>query len=130
MQTESITVHSTYNDILLPSIHLRQLLLLNQISEDVIKSCEAVLNELLTKIIEFAYNGDAHQLITVNLACNRSGVYIETQHEGKPFELDRRNLVDSSQLESVLQGSEAKDFDEVWYELEMGKNIWQLVKYT
>jgi hypothetical protein len=130
MQTESITVHSTYNDILLPSVHLRQLLSLNQISEDVIKSCEAVLNELLTRIIEFAYNGDAHQLITVNLACNRSGVYIETQHEGKPFGFGRQNLVDSSQLESVLQGSEAKDLDEVWYELEMGKNIWQLVKYT
>ena len=134
MQTESITIHATPNDILLPAVHLRELLVLNQVSEEIIKSCETALSELLKEIVEHAYHGDAHQLITVSIAYNGSGVYIETQDEGTPVEFAVSKVIAAKNLEPATQTSELnplqKDMlDEVWHEIDMGKNIWQLVKY-
>src|SRR5690606_10193757 len=132
MQTESITIHATYDDILLPAVHLRELLAANQVAEEIIKSCEKALNELLKQIVDHAYNGDTNQLITVNISCNKSGVYIETQDEGKPIETSvnklnpAKNLQPASQEPSPVQEDM---IDEIWYELDTGKNIWQLVKY-
>ena len=134
MQTESITIHATYQDILLPSVHLRELLMMNHVSEEIIKSCETALNELLKKIVDDACNGDAHQLITVNISYNGSGVYIETQDDGIPVEFAANTVIAAKNLQPASHDDEAvlaqKDMlDEVWYEVDMGKNIWQLVKY-
>ena len=133
MQTESITIHATYEDILLPSAHLRELLTMNHISEEIIQSCETALNKLLQNIVEHSYNKDAQKIITVSIAYNNSGVYIETQDEGMPVEFAVNKVIEAKNLQPALYDEEAiaqKDMlDEVWYEVDMGKNIWQLIKY-
>ena len=133
MQTESITIHATQDDILLPSAHLRELLSVNHISDEIIKSCETALSKLLKKIVENAYNGDPQKIITVRITYNNSAVYIETQDEGKPIETAVGNLIPAKNLQpaSHNEATPAQNdmLDEVWYELDTGKNIWQLVKY-
>ncbi|MBL8092051.1 MAG: hypothetical protein JNJ43_17070, partial [Anaerolineales bacterium] len=61
MQTESITIHATDTDILLPTTHLRELLMANHVSEEIIKSCETALTDLLKKIVVDAYHNDEQQ---------------------------------------------------------------------
>jgi|SRR5688572_11636397 hypothetical protein len=131
MQTESIIIHATHQDILLPSAHLRELLMMNHVSEEIIKSCETALNDLLKKIVDDALHGDAHQLITVNISYNGSGVYIETQDEGIPVEVPANKVIAAKNLQPASEENEPPKniLDEVWYEVDMGKNIWQLVKY-
>lgn len=134
MQTESITIHATYDDILLPAAHLREILMAQCISEEIIKSCEEALNKLLRNIVEYAYHKDEQQLITVSITYNDSGVYIETQDEGAPIEFSINKVIEAKNLqpasETEEQAADKKDIlDEVWYEVDMGKNIWQLVKY-
>ncbi|MFN3492244.1 MAG: hypothetical protein ACK40V_08500, partial [Anaerolineales bacterium] len=87
MQTESITIHATDTDILLPTAHLRELLTANQVPEEIIKSCETALADLLKKIVADGYRNDERQLITVNISYNGKGVYIETQDEGIPSDI-------------------------------------------
>jgi len=137
MQTESITIHATDNDILLPTTHLRELLMANHVSEEIIKSCETALADLLKKIVVDAYHNDEQQLITVNISYNGKGVYIETQDEGSPSEIPVHNVIMAKNLlppeseNEVDTQTKTKQsiLDEVWYEVDMGKNIWQLVKY-
>jgi anti-sigma regulatory factor (Ser/Thr protein kinase) len=134
MQSESIIIHATQNDILLPTVHLREMLTVNQVSEEVIKSCESALNELLKNIVDHACEEKEHQLITVSIAYNNSGVYIETQDEGIPVNFAISKLISAKNLEPTLQTPETNHppkniLDEIWYEIDMGKNIWQLVKY-
>jgi anti-sigma regulatory factor (Ser/Thr protein kinase) len=139
MQTESITIHATNTDILLPTTHLRELLTANHVSEEIIKSCETALADLLKKIVVDAYHNDEQQLITVNISYNGKGVYIETQDEGIPSEIPVHRVIAAKNLlppeienepENESETEKKKDIlDEVWYEVDMGKNIWQLVKY-
>lgn len=139
MQTESITIHATDTDIILPTTHLRELLTANHVSEEIIKSCETALADLLKKIVADAYHNDEHQLITVNISYNGKGVYIETQDEGIPSEIPVHRVITAKNLlppeietESETESEIEKKkniLDEVWYEVDMGKNIWQLVKY-
>lgn len=134
MLTESITIHATDDDILLPAVHLREMLTAHQVAEETIKSCETALNKLLKNIVDYAYCKDSQKLITVNITYNNSGVYIETQDEGLPIEFSVNKVIEAKNLQpaSVIeeQPSTQNDIlDEVWYEVDMGKNIWQLVKY-
>jgi anti-sigma regulatory factor (Ser/Thr protein kinase) len=134
MQSESIIIHATPNDILLPTVHLREMLSVNQVSEEIIKSCEEALSELLKNIVDHACE-EEEQLITVNIAYNDSGVYIETQDEGIPVDFAISKLISAKNLEPAFHVQEEADLssknilDEIWYEIDMGKNIWQLVKY-
>lgn len=139
MQTESITIHATNTDILLPTTHLRELLTANHVSDEIIKSCETALADLLKKIVVDAYHNDEQQLITVNISYNGKGVYIETQDEGIPSEIPVHHVISAKNLlppeietepATESETEKKKDIlDEVWYEVDMGKNIWQLVKY-
>lgn len=137
MQTESITIHATHADIVLPTTHLRELLTANHVAEEIIQSCEMALSDLLKTIVADSYQNDEQQLITVNISYNGSGVYIETQDEGIPSELPANRIVEAKNLlpfeeepEMETETEKKKNIlDEVWYEVDMGKNIWQLVKY-
>lgn len=143
MQTESITIHATDTDIVLPTTHLRELLTANHVADEIIKSCETALADLLKKIVVDAYHNDEQQLITVNISYNGKGVYIETQDDGIPSEIPVHRVINAknllppeseteveSQLEVKSETETKKEIlDEVWYEVDMGKNIWQLVKY-
>ncbi|KXK10860.1 MAG: hypothetical protein UZ14_CFX002003067 [Chloroflexi bacterium OLB14] len=142
MQTESITIHAAEPDIILPTTHLRELLTANHVSEEIIKSCETALADLLKKIVIDGYQNDEQQLITVNISYNGKGVYIETQDEGMPSDdpahhvITAKNLLPPDvEIKSDVQPAQPETekqehiLDEVWYEVAMGKNIWQLIKY-
>ncbi len=99
--------------------------------------------DLLKKIVVDAYHNDEQQLITVNISYNGKGVYIETQDDGIPSEIPVHRVINAKNLlppESETENQNENEnesepetkkeiLDEVWYEVDMGKNIWQLVKY-
>jgi len=132
MLTKSITIHATYKDIRLPSEHLRTLLFASNVAEEVVNGCELALHELLTNLVDHAYEGDASQLIMVNIACNETQIMIETQDAGKPPKVDLSNVTmpDPSELAEGGYGVSIIQMlmTEVKYKTEQGTNTWQLVK--
>lgn len=133
MLTESITVHATYKDIRLPSEHLRALLFDNEAEEGVVHGCELALHELLVNLVDHAYEGDESMYITVNLACNKNTIMIETQDTGKPAEIDltKAAMPDPAELAEEGYGLPLMQLlmDDVKYNDDNGRNIWKMVKY-
>ena len=132
MQSESIVVHATYKDIRMPTQRLRALLLTNHVREEVINLCELALHELLTNLVDHAYQGDENRLIKVNMIYDAARILIETQDTGIPshVDLDNISMPDPADLAeggygvAIIQSL----MDEVEYKHENGKNLWKLVK--
>ncbi len=132
MRSESIAVRSTYEDIRLPSERLRALLSINHVEEGIINGCELALHELLTNLVDHAYAGSENGLITVNLACDETGILIETRDTGKRSQLDL-NRVSMPEPEELAEGGYGLAIiqalmDEVTCRQEGAVNIWQLRK--
>lgn len=132
MNSESVTVHATYQDIRLPSERLRKLLSFHRVAEEIINSCELALHELLTNLVDHAYEGDGSKLITVNLAYEKQQIHIQTQDTGRVTHVDLNATVmpDPTQLQEGGYGLAiiTSLMDEVRYTSEQGRNIWRLVK--
>ena len=132
MNSESITVHATYHDIRLPSEHLRQLLSIHKVAEEIINSCELALHELLTNLVDHAYEGDGNKLITVELAYDTQQIHIQTQDTGRVAHVDLNATVmpDPTQLQEGGYGIAiiTSLMDEVRYTSDQGRNTWSLLK--
>lgn len=133
MQTKSITVYANYKDIRLPSMHLRELLSANRVNDEIIGACELALQELLTNLVDHAYEGDGSQPIIVNLYCDNAQVKIETQDLGKGMQFDPNNVNMPNPMDMAEGGYGVAIIqslmDEMKYSSENGMNTWQLVKY-
>ena len=133
MKTESIAMHATYKDVRLPSERLRAMLSANHVAEDIINGCEMALHELLTNLVDHAYEGDGSKTITVNIAYQKTSILIETQDTGKPAKVDL-NKISMPEPEHLAEGGYGLALiqalmDEVKYKSNNGKNVWQLVKH-
>jgi sigma-B regulation protein RsbU (phosphoserine phosphatase) len=132
MNSESITIHANYQDIRLPAARLRQLLSAHRIPEETINRCELALHELLTNLVEHAYEGDDNKLITVNLDCQASHIQIETQDTGRATNVNLSQAVmpDPMELQEGGYGLAIiiSTMDEVNYKSEAGRNTWNLIK--
>ena len=134
MQTESITVHATYDDIRRPSELLRRLFNSNRVSEEITNGCELALHELLTNLVDHSYEADGSQLILVKVTCSQAWILLETRDTGAPMtlELDQVRMPEPSELAEGGYGVAIIRtlMDEVKYGFENGTNIWQLKKYV
>lgn len=132
MQSESINIRSTYKEIRLPSERLRVLLASNQVTEEVINGCELALHELLTNLVDHAYEGNENGNITVNITCDTEFVTIETRDEGKPANIDMAGVTmpDPTELAEGGYGMAIIQMlmDDVKYKFEDSKNVWRLIK--
>lgn len=132
MKTETITVSASHKEIYIPCNQLRALLVDARVSIGNINLCELALRELLTNLVELAYEGNAAGKIKVNLACSPSRVVIETQDTGKPAQvvIGRNDSVNPIDLKEGVYGTAIMQslVDEVVYTFGKGTNTWKLVK--
>lgn len=134
MQSETITVHASYKDIRLPSERLRVMLSNRQVEEEIINGCELALHELLTNLVDHAYEGDSSKTLTVEISWDGASVRIETRDVGKPAVIDfpRVAMPDPGELAEGGYGVAIIHalMDTVTYRFDQGVNIWNLVKHT
>lgn len=132
MQSETLEVHADYKEIRYPSARLRGLLEKNLIQGEIIDQCELALQELLTNLVDHAYNGDTSRTITVTLTCLPTRVLIETQDTGIPARIDLKktsmpkpeDLAEGGYGMAIIQSL----MDEVSYWTDEGRNTWRLVR--
>lgn len=132
MQTVSVIIPATHMDIRLPGEHLRTLLVTNHVSDEIINGCELALQELLTNLVDHAYEGDASKSIIVNITCNSRSILIETEDTGIRADIEINDIAmpDPSELAEGGYGIALIQtiMDEVKYTSKDGRNVWQLIK--
>ena len=133
MPNEKVTVNANYKDIRIPSEKLRAMLKRANVSEDITGLCELALHELLTNLVDHAYEGVSNGLIEVQLSCTSDSIIMQTQDSGTPanVNLDRVHMPDPADLAEGGYGMAIirSLMDDVKYRTSQGKNIWQLIKH-
>lgn len=87
METESLVIPATYAALRVPAERLRRMLFAAHVPEATIGECELALQELLTNLVDHAYNGDC-KMITVRFQLDANSLTIETVDYGRRAQLD------------------------------------------
>lgn len=132
MQSETITVHANYTDIHVPVKHLRALLDNNHVQREITEQCELALQELLTNLVDHAYDGDSSKTITVNVTYTPTRVLMETLDTGHPAGVDL-SKVSMPAPEDLAEGGYGMAIiqslmDDVSYSSDRHGNTWRLVR--
>ena len=132
MFNESITIYANYEEIRQPCERLRLNLRQAEISEEIAGLCELSLQELLTNLVDHAYEGNPNGQITVRMASNRGQIFIQTEDAGTPANIKMED-VHMPNPEDLAEGGYGMAIirslmDDIRYETAQGKNIWTLVK--
>jgi anti-sigma regulatory factor (Ser/Thr protein kinase) len=130
---KTLNLPATYLDIRSAGEALRGLLDQARMQKDLISSCELAVQELLTNIIDHAYQGDARQVITVHLQVEGSQLLIETEDHGASVEglnMTGVSMPDPCDFQENGYGLAIVSLlmDEVTCRREAGKNMWRLTK--
>jgi len=129
---KSLQIPADYEQLRSASLALREMLIQSRVAETTISSCELILQELLTNIVDHAYLGDASQSIHINLSIHSRQLIIETQDTGVAANVDLENVAMPDPL-AFQEGGYGLAIlmslsDEVLYRRENQINIWKLVK--
>ncbi len=132
METESLVIPATYAALRVPAERLRKMLLAARIPEATVGECELALQELLTNLVDHAYNGDDRKMITVHFQLEAESLTIETVDFGRPAQIDLKevNMPDPASLSEGGYGMALIKalMNTVDYESRGRKNTWRLVK--
>ncbi|MBI5294988.1 MAG: ATP-binding protein [Chloroflexi bacterium] len=132
METESLVIPATYAALRVPAERLRKMLLTAHIPEATIGECELALQELLTNLVDHAYNGDDRKMITVRFQLDTQSFTIETVDYGRraQLDLDEVGMPDPASLSEGGYGMALIKalMNDVRYENEGRRNTWRLVK--
>lgn len=132
METESLVIPATYAALRVPAERLRKMLLAARIAEATVGECELALQELLTNLVDHAYNGDDRKMITVHFQLEAESLTIETVDFGRPAQIDLKevNMPDPASLAEGGYGMALIKalMNTVDYESRGRKNTWRLVK--
>lgn len=132
MFNESLTIYANYQEIRQPCERLRTLLKQAAVADEVASVCELSLQELLTNLVDHAYEGDSNGQITVRMASNRDQIFIQTEDTGIPAKVNL-NDIHMPEPEELAEGGYGMAIiqaimDEVRYESSKSKNVWSLIK--
>ncbi len=132
MFNESLTIYANYQEIRQPCERLRTLLKQADVADEVASVCELSLQELLTNLVDHAYEGDSNGQITVRMASNRDQIFIQTEDTGIPANVNLNNI-HMPEPEELAEGGYGMAIiqaimDEVRYESSKSKNVWSLIK--
>ena len=132
MFNENLTVRATYEEIRQPCDRLRANLRAAGVSEEVAAQCELALQELLTNLVDHAYEGSPEGSITVRMACNREQIFLRTEDTGLPANL-RLEDIHMPDPEDLAEGGYGMAIirslmDEIRCDSAQGKNVWTLIK--
>jgi serine/threonine-protein kinase RsbW len=132
MPTESLVIPATYAALRVPAERLRKMLLAAGIPENIIGECELAMQELLTNLVDHAYNGDDRKMITVRIQLEAESITIETVDFGRraQIDLDEVDMPDPAALSEGGYGMALIKalMNVVRYESEGRRNTWRLVK--
>lgn len=133
MSVESLVIPATYAALRVPAERLRKVMLAARVPEATVGECELALQELLTNLVDHAYNGDDRKMITIRFALEPKSITIETVDFGRParIDLDEVNMPDPASLAEGGYGMALIKtiMNKVQYESEGRRNTWRLVKY-
>lgn len=132
MFNESLTVRANYEEIRQPCERLRHNLRQAGVSEEIAGQCELALQELLTNLVDHAYEGNPNGQIAVRMAGNRGQIFIQTEDTGLPAKIKMED-VHMPDPEDLAEGGYGMAIirslmDDVRYETAQGKNVWIMVK--
>jgi anti-sigma regulatory factor (Ser/Thr protein kinase) len=133
MSTESLVIPATYAALRVPAERLHKMLQAADIPETAIGECELALQELLTNLVDHAYNGDNRKMITVRFQIEDASLTIETVDFGLPsrVDLDEVHMPDPDSLAEGGYGMALIKavMNTVEYESYGHRNTWRLVKH-
>jgi anti-sigma regulatory factor (Ser/Thr protein kinase) len=132
MSAESLVIPATYAALRVPAERLRKMLLTARVPEATVGECELAMQELLTNLVDHAYDGDDRKMITIRFALESNSIAIETVDFGRPahIDLDEVNMPDPTTLSEGGYGMALIKalMNTVDYESRGRKNTWRLVK--
>lgn len=133
MSVESLVIPATYAALRVPAERLRKMLLTAHIPEAIVGECELALQELLTNLVDHAYDGDDRKMITIRFALGPTSITIETIDFGQPAHIDL-NEVHMPDPSSLAEGGYGMALikaimDSVECESQGRRNTWRLVKH-
>jgi sigma-B regulation protein RsbU (phosphoserine phosphatase) len=129
---ETLTVPANFKDIRVACDHLRTLLARNNAAPEDINLCELALQELLTNLVEHAYEDNPSGKITVTLTYQPDQLHIATKDSGTPA-IVNLSVVAMPEPHELAEGGYGlaiiqSVMDEVKHTYENGWNHWQLIK--
>ena len=132
MFNESLTVRANYEEIRQPCERLRLNLRQAGVSEEIAGQCELALQELLTNLVDHAYEGNPNGQVAVRMAGNRGQIFIQTEDTGAPANIKLED-VHMPAPEDLAEGGYGMAIirslmDDIRYETAQEKNVWTLVK--
>lgn len=130
--TENLTIRANYEEARLPCERLRSLLRQAGVPEETAGLCELALQELLTNLVDHAYEGELGGQIVVRIACNRERIAVQTEDMGIPAKVNLEDI-HMPKPEELAEGGYGMAIirslmDEVRHELVRGRNVWTLSK--
>lgn len=132
MLNDSLTVGATYEEIRQPCERLRGLLNRAGVPDETAGLCELALQELLTNLIDHAYEGHPNGQITVRVDYSPEQITIETEDAGIParINLDNIHMPDPEELAEGGYGMAIIRalMDEIHYKSGQDRNTWTLTK--
>ena len=131
---ENFRISASYLQLRTAAQHLRSLFEQSGVAEEMIGSCELVLQELLTNIVDHAYEGDASQSIEIHLSLKRERLIIETADTGFAANVDLDAVAMPDPLDFQEGGYGIAIIktlaDEISYRREGDQNLWKLTIHT
>ncbi|HNB41019.1 MAG TPA: ATP-binding protein, partial [Anaerolineales bacterium] len=123
---------ANYEDIRQPCERLRTNLSQSGVSEEIAGLCELALQELLTNLVDHAYEGNLNGQITVRMASKNGQIFLQTEDTGLPARIKMED-VHMPNPEDLAEGGYGMAIirslmDDIRYESMQGKNIWTLIK--
>lgn len=130
--TETLTVPANFKDIRVACEQLRALMIQNNASPEDVNLCELALQELLTNLVEHAYEDNPSGQITVTFTYQPDQIHITTKDSGNPATVDL-NVVAMPEPGELAEGGYGlaiiqSVMDKVEHTYENGQNHWQLIK--
>lgn len=132
MFNESLIIQANYEEIRQPCDRLRFNLRQVGISEEIAGQCELALQELLTNLVDHAYENNPNGQITVRMAGSRAQIFLQTEDTGIPAAINLSD-VHMPDPEDLAEGGYGMAIirslmDDVRCDSAQGRNIWTLVK--
>ncbi|MBP6178133.1 MAG: ATP-binding protein [Anaerolineales bacterium] len=123
MESVTFQIPAGYGDLRIADKALQKLLILHEVKPDVIQDSKHALQELLTSIVDTAYNTNTDTMIDLRFRVTGKNLFIEVKDNGSP-------AYASAGGDAYSNGYDPGALmDEVQYQYKDNRNMWLLVKY-
>jgi anti-sigma regulatory factor (Ser/Thr protein kinase) len=122
MESVSFQIPAGYGDLRIAEKALHKLLSLHEVEADIAADCKLALQELLTNIVDNAYENNTDTMIDLRFRVNGKHLFVEVKDIGSPA------IAAPVPGGGNETGTVAALMDEVQYQFKDNRNMWMLVK--